>query len=528
MIKEIWLQQPLAFARCGSSPTPLAAFRWTEPDLRPHGTGRTSVAPAPSYEIGGDGGVNRLPDSNLTLFRDEHGIRPVCPFFELHADWDGRNGASTALTEQVLRDNGLALADLTWSIHHANLKAYALTKDDGDRIEARLSVKGDDHVLHPIIGSSPTASPTPLVPANPGIPMGALQLARPSAAEPTIRLRFIAPQGHAYGPSDLKDKLVRSNGLLDWVIGRFKLNDDWKGFDLPGRLFLNPKSAWPAYRFVTYGQALSALPRIVTRLRSFLSLCRHVQRSELLRFVLGPNGNSGKLPPGLFAYRYGLGAVLSSLGLVDDLGDGIITCELKGVGKAHARIAVGPPHFSPDRRPPVSIADALTDRTLRADVRAPDWADDANWASARSEMYDLLDRAYETAALSNLDAWNDELNQENESDAVYRPDPNPPDQPGKLLWGDMSAHTVLDLPLSELARWRHRRNTSHEFFEQLLRDSRNLMHHWIRDPSDDRSLYYDKRMPALMRGSDRRPLHLTRRQLGAFSAWLKRLRDEKS
>ena len=525
MIRKIWLQQPMAFARVGISPNPLAAFRWTDPDLRPRGTGRTTIAPAPTFALDADGAMRRIPDSEFTLFKDEYGIRPVCPFFELHGEYDGRKTDSTVLTEEILRECGLSLAQVSWSIHHANHKAYSLTSAEGDRVEARLAVRGDDHGRRDLIGSSPVDAPNPLVPATPGIKMGAVQIVRPTSESPAIGLRFFAPAGHAYAPSDIQKRLSAREGPIDWIIALFKLNSDWDDFALPKeRCFLNPQSAWPGYRFLTYGQILRALPRVLSRPRAFFSLFRHVQRSELLRFVLGPTGNAGKLPPGLFASCYGHGAILASLGLIDDLGDGIITCEVDGVGVARARIAVGPPHFAPDRRPPVSIADVLTDLTRRAEVRIPAWSEGANWAMTENEMHDLLDRAYETAALSNLDAWVDELRSENESDAIYRNDPETPPHPDKLLWHDLSTETVLDLPLSEHARWRHRRNSAFEFFEQLVRDSPHLMKHWIRDPSEPRSLYYDKRMPALMRGADRRPLHLTRRQLAQLRQWIERLR----
>src|SRR5215469_873334 len=129
MIRKIWLQQPLAFARAGASPEPLAAFGWTTPDLRPHvGTGRTGITP---------GGVQ---------FRDEKGIRPVWPYFELHGEWDEPQPGGGALTLGVLEANGRSLRDITWSIRHANLKAYAYTRAEGDRVEVEpFSVKGDSY-----------------------------------------------------------------------------------------------------------------------------------------------------------------------------------------------------------------------------------------------------------------------------------------------------------------------------------------------------------------------------------------------
>lgn len=520
-IENIWLQQPLAFARAGSSPTPLDAFEWTEPDLRPHGTGRSAISPARSFTVERDGLQRATKGSQSTLFRDEHGIRPVCPFFELH----GRcNGVEQPITPSLLIQNGFSSASVTWSIEHANLKAFALTDAEGDRIDAFVeNVTGDDYRLHPLMGHSPVHAPEPLVPVKPGIHMGAIQVVRSGPTDP-IRLRFFAPKGNAYGPSDLKDRLDRSTGLIDLIIGWIGLNADWKGFDLPGnQLFLNPKAEWLKYRLLTWGEFASGLPRNLWKLRAFSPRFFTVQRSELVRLILGPYRSAGKLPPALFAFRYGGGALLTSLGIVDDLGDGIISCKF-GKHEAKARVVVAPPHFSPDRRPVLSIADVLTDRMLRDDVRQPGWVN--NWNQASDEIHDLLDRAYDSAGSSNMDVSANAMRLENEWDAKYRGDPYPPPKPANPVWPDRSSETVLPLPLTEQARWRHRRNAAFEIFEQFLRDDRDFMAH-VRDPDDAEALYYDKRMPALMRGSDRRPMHLTRRQIGALRAWLKRLKEHR-
>jgi hypothetical protein len=527
MIRKIWLQQPIAFARAGLSATPLDAFRWTEPDLRPRGSGRTTIAPGTTFEVDpGSGVLHEKKPGDFTLFRDKDGIRPVCPFFELHGDWDGRQpGESTALTQERVG----SLSALTWHIHLANHKAFSLTHAAGDRVEAEMRISGADHARHDLVGHSPAGAPRPLVPRHPGIRMGAIQLVQPSDEQPQIRLRFFAPPGHAYGPTDLEQRLRQSMGFFGRLAALLGFSEDFSKFHLPAdRCIVNPDAAWPQYQLLTYGEALRGALRSLRRLssaRTLWSLARYssVQQSQLLRFLMAPTRDVGRLPPGTYAWRPGKRALLSSLGLIDDLGDGIITCALANGCSATARIVVCPPHFSPDRRPPVSLADALTDRTRRADVRAPQW-NEAGWGEAEAEIDDLLDRAFETSSASNLDAMADGLGQENASMAASPANPPPRLEPGRLLWPKLRNKTVLDLPLTEQGRWRHRRNSSDEFFEQLLRDTADPMKRWLRDPSDPQSLYYDIRMPALMRGPDRHPLHLTRRQLGAFRRWLERLR----
>src|SRR5438132_302745 len=91
MLRDIWLVQPLAFARGGSSPTPCDAFDWAEPDLSPEGTGRTQVVPADTLIVKPEDGSVSLKSAgqmNEVVFKDRTGIRPVCPFFELHGLWN--------------------------------------------------------------------------------------------------------------------------------------------------------------------------------------------------------------------------------------------------------------------------------------------------------------------------------------------------------------------------------------------------------------------------------------------------------
>jgi hypothetical protein len=190
---------------------------------------------------------------------------------------------------------------------------------------------------------------------------------------------------------------------------------------------------------------------------------------------------------------------------------------------------VGPPHFSPDRRPPVSIADDLIDKEDRAGPRDKAWAvGEENALAARMEVQDLLDRAFETVGASNLDAWAEQRREENASAAIYRGDPQQPFDPAAPIWGDLSNQTVMDLPLFARGTWRHRRNSAEEFFEQLVRENSGLIVQWIRDQDDPLSVYYDQRMPALMRGSDRRPLHLTRRQMEEFRRWFEAISAEQA
>jgi len=50
-------------------------------------------------------------------------------------------------------------------------------------------------------------------------------------------------------------------------------------------------------------------------------------------------------------------------------------------------------------------------------------------------------------------------------------------------------------------------------------DNPDFMAKWIRVPAGPERMY-DMRMPGLMRGADRMPLHLTRRQYDMLKAWV--------
>ncbi|MGH8921734.1 MAG: hypothetical protein ACRD0H_25915, partial [Actinomycetes bacterium] len=81
------------------------------------------------------------------------------------------------------------------------------------------------------------------------------------------------------------------------------------------------------------------------------------------------------------------------------------------------------------------------------------------------------------------------------------------------------------LPLTERGRQRHRRFVALEVIEDLLREQPGLIQRVVREPMTGER-YYDRRMPAVMRGSDRHPLHLTRRQYDLLLAWAAALHSD--
>jgi len=536
-IKKIWLIQPLAFARVGSG-TPLQSFYWTANDLRPRGTGRTDIASDETLSVDEDGRVFLPEQSETIVFKEEDGsVRPVCPFFELHGEWDSGHGP---ITLEILEKSGHRPEDITWKIEHANLKAFHLTHSPGDRIDATLEIPlaKNDFSIHPLNGTSPQGE-NPLIPRDRHILMGSVQVTRPTPEFPEFRLRFYAPPGLVYAPSNLEDRLdelSRSDASAFPQLGipgfdDFFENSRWKGFDLPAeQKFLNPNASWPQYSLLKVRELFQRLPELLPRLNQIIKMAMGTsERSELLRFILGEDTDVGNLPPGLFAYAATVvtpaiaedrRAFVSSLGLVDDTGDGIISCELKGVGTAKARIVVCPPALAPDRRQPVSIADGLADREKRKEVLDPQFIESNDTSE---EVYDLFDRALETSGLSNLDVWNEFFQGENTIRANFPGSQLSEQDAAAKLWMVDVLPTVHSLPLTQLGRQQHRRNVVRWVLDGLIRNNPNLIEYLVRPPGDP-SRFYDQRMPALMRGADRQPLHLTKRQFELLKRWAARLR----
>jgi hypothetical protein len=463
-IDYLFFYPPLAFGRLGGSNRPLECFYWGEDDNTPRGTGKTTVVPGRTLVVEQDGSLSESLPNQIT-FKDGDQFRPVCPFFELHAGWTDAHGErhEEPVTEALLdAHGGHKLKDLVWDVSVANLKPYNMCQSPGARIEAGVTIRGDDVGIHELHGVAPEGVADALVPAGRCIPLGSVRLTLPNAAFPGLRLRFTPAKGLFYGPTNLKDR--------------------WKGVDLDDQLlFLNKDSPWCSWQ---------------------------------------PAPDDARGTPG---GQYAQDDNQVSYGMVDDVCDGIITCRLGDAEKpdailtAHARISVGPPDFAPDRRHLVSLADGLKDRVDRADVFDNSYYTDDDLCDA--EIHELLQRIYETAALNNVDVFNSRVNvQENPATAQqlglpYRP-------------MEYIAFPVPDpllgrpLPLTDLARDNHRRLQVLTAFIELIRRNPTLLPSYVRKPLDA-NLFFDYRMPAVMRGPSGDPLALTRRQYEFLMRWAK-------
>ena len=460
MIEQLWLYPPMAFARLGGSDEPLECFYWGEDDNSPRGTGKTTIVPGLTLSVDEHGMVSSYIPQAIR-FKDGDKFRPVCPFFELHARW--RDGTNTVhegpVTESLLSDERLSLTNLSWEVAVANLKPFHMSQDPDTRIEALLQLPGNNVAKTPLLGMAPTGAANPLLPHGRHIPLGAVQLTRSNEAFPGLRLRFSPAPGNFYGPTNLKDR--------------------WAGLNLDDEyLFLNPGSSW----------------------------CRWQPAAD------DPRGTPG----GQYA-QDGAGV---SYGMVDDVCDGIITCRLHigdGVAPlaAMARISVGPPDYAPDRRHLVSLADGLKDRVDRAEVFDDSYFVEA--ALSDREIRELMQRIYETAALNNVDVFNQRVNiQENPETAITLGIPFRPDE--FIAFPPPPALDQRPLPLTDTAREYHRRFQVMEALLDTVRKHPALLQQRVREPLD-RNLFFDNRMPPVMRGPSGDPLTLTRRQYQFLMHW---------
>ena len=387
MFTRIWLTPPLAIGRVGSALRPMQNFSWAQNVVDPDGEITTRLQPEETLtlEVDGQVKVQEANEFNQISFKDdENRFYPVCPFFELYGEWlDGDSLRQGPITESILKEFGpqidgrpALLSDLEWTVVLGNLKAYHYTLADSDRLVASVTLQGDNTLRVPLNGSTPThrrGEPVQgalMVKAENPIPMGEAQLAKPTEEFPEIRLRIYSPPGKVFCTSDIQS--------------RPPLDSSWDGFRLNGGEIVNPESSWANLR--------------------------------LNEIELAPHrGPDPRHNPGGLAARDGDGV---SIGVVDDVSDGIVTCKI-GDLLATARIAIGPPDFAPNARPIVSLQDGLADRADRISIRERQPSLD----ELEELVHDIFQRALETSSLMNKDVQTDRAHNENSEEL-------PPPLPG--------------------------------------------------------------------------------------------------
>jgi hypothetical protein len=500
IIQQIFCDPPIVIARLGGSTTPVAAYGWEDsPD--PRSDGDTVIVPDWSLAVLPDGSVRPFKPETIE-FRDGNLIRPVCPFVEIWARLGEAGSAEVTwrdvpLTETLLATFGADRSAITFTIDARNLKAArrAQNPDLAFGLFPSLNIRGDQHTPVPLLAVSPPGVASPMIPPDRHIPLGFVQVLRPrpNPSGPTgwpetldldvIRLRFTPGRGEFYGPQ----QAARAT----------------------------PESSVPA----------------VTTANAFLA-------STAGWFNSTAQGGGFVVPGDTFDF-FQVGQTQHSLGVVDDTCEGRIEVELRLAGaaatslRAHANILVGPPDFAPDRRPFLTIADELNDRS--ADVAARNAA--LTGADLDLWIEDLFTRAYETVSLMNVDHWRATRGLRRLSGDRLAPTAIPGEVviPEDQAMGSRDALRNRDLrvlpgsadvllPLSAHARQRHRSLAALERLRDLVASSPMRLKSLVRGPFEvengEGGNATTMRMPPFMRQSNASPLTLAAWQYTLVMRWV--------
>jgi hypothetical protein len=346
-IQNLRILPPFAIGRFGSSPTPLEAFELEVRKDAPLDFQR--IAPRETLDVDPVSGTvtgKHIAEQGHLQFRDEHGIRPVCPFLEVFAQtaedtWE-------PLTIDLLNAVGVGPDAVRWTVEVGNLKVFRQTGDDHDKVLA--SVKPfSDHEVHELRGRADNFL------TDKTIPLGSVRYIQPNKEFPEIRIRFTPATGKVYGASRYLNQIdaATKKPIVDPVFvddpqGQRIVYDEtrgkWRGFfaDQSSPLITNPSDIYEGFN---------------------QQFCR---------------------------------------GYLDDVCDGPVSVELKfGDGpalRAHAWISAAMPAFAPDSRPIRTVADELEQLIL-----GPEVSDDE---VSIDEAAEIVRRALETVRLMNTRVMN--------------------------------------------------------------------------------------------------------------------------
>ena len=407
------------------------------------------------------------------------------------------------LTPALLAEDGLNASNLTFILEAMNLKAARRTGNPGLRFGTFPAVEifGDQHAPRRLMAVSPPvgAQQAPMIPTGRHIDLGQVQVIRPTdrpAAAPwpeavgvdTVRIRFTPARGEFYGPEGIAGARADVNGE------RYPL--------VPAaNAFLANEAGWLGAR-------------------------------AMRAWIAPPDTYDGAEQPDQ-----------RSLGIVDD------TCELRitvrldrlASGRAtletHANVFSGPPDYAPDRRPFLSLADELNDRSAPAEIAARDAALDDEALDRWVE--DLFERTFETVSLLNVDRFRNRRSSVL-SGAALRAQPIPNDtypSPDRAMGArdalrDESIATdapseQIPLPLYSRAYERHRFLADVLALKRLVLENPARLTELMRTPyavaSNENAQATTMQMPPFMRGGNAQPLTLAPWQYRLLLAWRDRV-----
>jgi len=509
IIQRIFVNPPIAIARLGGSTTPQNAYRWVQ-SPNPRSSGETTIEPDWSLAVLVDGTVQPTMPDRLT-FREGALIRPVCPFFELWALL-GEPGSppdtwrEAPVTPALLAQHGAGLNKLVVRVNAQNRKAARRTRNAEMSFGAfpPVEILGDNHAVAPLLATSPPNVPATrrLIPAGRNIPLGSFQVLR-SAPQPApgatpwsqvvdgrplvdvevIRFRFTPARGRFYGPPAAAQPQPSPGG------GNFAPVE-------ANQAFLNPNAVWVGFNAQT------------------------------------------NPPPTVPPDTYDGASVGQnrSLGVVDDTCDARIEVSLTLPGgrtlTAGANVFSGPPDYGPDRRPFLSLADELNDRTGDGAARSNSLSE----GERDAWVEDLFERIYETVSLFNVDFWRNQNAKElppNQLTAAIPQDQLPNqrramggrDALRDRLFAVPASNDNAPLPLTEHARDRHRALSNLQSLRDLVLQAPGRIERLVRGPfeaeAQENLRSTTMRMPPFMAHSNAGPLTLAAWQYDLLIAWVR-------
>jgi hypothetical protein len=513
-ILELFILPPNCVARLGGSSTPVESYSWSEDPTIP-GRAQTVIEPEVSFEVVSDGSLRPYLPSNIR-FHDGTLVRLVAPFLELWARvFDGTSEREAPVTLDLLARAKASMANLTFRVTAANRKAERRCGDVGCGFEAQAVSIGTDYVRKPLLAISPNRpNSQPLVFFDRPIPLGHFQVIRPLRTIDSgidlsvVRMRFTPAAGEVYGPPTATVAVSPGTDHSHTMVK-------------PENRFLNPQSAWALYD--------SSYERF-----------RNPEPSDTYD---GASTDSNV-----------------SWGVVDDTCDVLVECDLVVDGvrfQAQARVAVAPPHFAPDRRPFVSLADDLKDRDQPIPKDSKPLSEGETQESLEHRINDLFQRALEVAGLFNVDAnrnraisTNDDLPDLPNAAKIDSGMMTTADKPyADLSATDWRSVPHARLPLTDLVQTAHGPLADLDSMVTKLREEAERIRLIIRppygyirelpataaeepnpkfrDPRVPRDLQYDMRMPPFMRDSDATAMSLTHRQYDELMALVALLEAKK-
>ncbi|WP_423193158.1 hypothetical protein [Cupriavidus sp. H18C2] len=447
MITELRLLPPLAIGRLGSAEEPLVAYDLVVSPEDP--LDYRQIVPATTFEVDVNSGEivrTYVPDS--VRFKDaKKRIYPVAPFIEVFAVLDSSPEDLVPVTPELLAAEGLSLEAVTWEVEVANNKAYRRTEDVGDKITASIRLQ-ENYARTPLEGTGPNLL------AGRTLPLGHIQVIRPTKEEPNLRLRFTPAKGLVYGASP-----TRMTGTGKAEADPVVVGEGWDRI-----IYDAKKGKWLGYA--------------------------------------DPSDSPVTTNPGSIYAGYGdADGLQHSWGYLDDECDGYVRVTLKRADGAClvavSHICAGPPTFAPDTLPVRVISDELEQIMLGPKVEEEEISID--------EAEDIVRRSLETIRLLNTTVMNGNpvYGRQRVASTMSAQDANDYHRDYEPI---AAAAIVDNLALQQL----HRR-----VFSTLSSGTAAWFGEVLRRPEEIGDLTSNgrRKMPAMMRGADARALTLTRRQI---------------